>query len=191
MTSSSSSSVSTRRTPACRNSASTAVSDPASAAVWELAACAPAPVPFAPTAPFHDGETSRYDIVGAGGVARGAASWTWQRDGEGWRESYEVTTGPRRERGSVDLDARLAPRASHGERDGAKIDVTWGEGTITIRTRGASGRVVVEIEDDGPGIAAENLSRVFEPFFSTKGPKGTGLGLSTVYGIVKQSEGYI
>jgi CheY-like chemotaxis protein len=37
----------------------------------------------------------------------------------------------------------------------------------------------------------ETQSRIFEPFFTTKGPKGTGLGLSTVYGIVKQSGGYI
>src|ERR1700685_3981992 len=38
---------------------------------------------------------------------------------------------------------------------------------------------------------SETQSRIFEPFFTTKGPKGTGLGLSTVYGIVKQSGGYI
>ena len=38
---------------------------------------------------------------------------------------------------------------------------------------------------------AETQSHIFEPFFTTKGPKGTGLGLSTVYGIIKQSLGYI
>ena len=38
---------------------------------------------------------------------------------------------------------------------------------------------------------ADTQSHIFEPFFTTKGPKGTGLGLSTVYGIVKQSGGYI
>ena len=52
--------------------------------------------------------------------------------------------------------------------------------------------VLVEIADTGTGIAPEIIGRVFEPFFSTKEVgKGTGLGLSTVYGIVKQTGGYI
>ena len=50
----------------------------------------------------------------------------------------------------------------------------------------------VSVRDTGCGIAPDVLSHIFEPFFTTKRPgKGTGLGLSTVYGIVKQSGGYI
>ena len=52
--------------------------------------------------------------------------------------------------------------------------------------------VRIDIVDTGSGIAPEIIDRIFEPFFSTKPVgAGTGLGLATVYGIVKQSGGYV
>ena len=52
--------------------------------------------------------------------------------------------------------------------------------------------VMLSVEDSGPGMGRDVLAHLFEPFFSTKGTgKGSGLGLAAVYGIVKQSGGFI
>jgi two-component system cell cycle sensor histidine kinase/response regulator CckA len=56
----------------------------------------------------------------------------------------------------------------------------------------AADYVLVEVSDNGVGIPPEIIEKIFEPFFSTKDVgKGTGLGLSTVYGIVKQTGGFV
>ena len=70
------------------------------------------------------------------------------------------------------------------------IDATDGRGTITISTRRDNGSIAVDIEDDGPGIPASTLTRIFAPFFSTK-PQGvgTGLGLDTAWRIVTDEHG--
>ncbi len=86
-------------------------------------------------------------------------------------------------------------------------DAMPGGGTLSIRTANVpmeearklghavmppAEYVLIEVSDTGTGIPKEILGKIFEPFFSTKEVgKGTGLGLSTVYGIVKQTGGFI
>ena len=86
-------------------------------------------------------------------------------------------------------------------------DAMQGGGVLTIRTASVQvdeerkskdeamppgSYALVEVTDSGCGIPPENLDRIFDPFFSTKEVgAGTGLGLSTVYGIVKQTGGYV
>ena len=71
-------------------------------------------------------------------------------------------------------------------------DAMGGSGHLMITTSADDGWVVVEIEDDGPGIADDLIDKVFEPFLTTKGPgKGTGLGLNIVFNIIRGSGGHI
>ncbi|HTT22205.1 MAG TPA: PAS domain S-box protein, partial [Candidatus Sulfotelmatobacter sp.] len=120
---------------------------------------------------------------------------------------------------NIELVTILSPQPSHTRADAGQLeqvimnlvvnakDAMPGGGRLTLRTE----NIVVEehhrreqhfvrpghyvtllVSDTGTGMDRETQSRIFEPFFTTKEKgKGTGLGLSTVYGIVKQSGGYV
>ena len=92
----------------------------------------------------------------------------------------------------------LAVNARDAMPDGGKLMVRTANVTAAecanFATKGmpAADYVLVEVSDTGAGIPPEIIDKIFEPFFSTKEVgKGTGLGLSTVYGIVKQTGGFI
>jgi signal transduction histidine kinase len=71
------------------------------------------------------------------------------------------------------------------------LQATREGGHIRIGVEQRDGKAVLEVEDDGGGIAPENLGRIWEPFFSTKGEAGTGLGLGIVKRIVEEHGGTI
>jgi hypothetical protein len=71
-------------------------------------------------------------------------------------------------------------------------DAMDGGGELSVRTWTEAGCVRIEVADNGQGIPAECLSRIYDPFFTTKAVrKGTGLGLAVTYGIVKEHGGSI
>ncbi|MCZ7603369.1 MAG: ATP-binding protein [Melioribacteraceae bacterium] len=62
---------------------------------------------------------------------------------------------------------------------------------LQVESSGRREFIQITIEDNGSGIPQENLSKIFDPFFSTKGQKGTGLGLAVIWGIIDNHDGNI
>jgi two-component system cell cycle sensor histidine kinase/response regulator CckA len=120
-------------------------------------------------------------------------------------ENIELVTRLSTETGRTRADAgqleqvimNLVVNAKDAMPDGGKLTVQSSD--VTVRPDFSEHRfiqpgryAVISVADTGHGMDKETQSRIFEPFFTTKEKgKGTGLGLSTVYGIVKQSNGYV
>lgn len=72
------------------------------------------------------------------------------------------------------------------------IDAIEDGGTVEIRYSSSDSGFMIVVEDDGTGICREHMEKIFNPFFTTKGPdRGTGLGLYLVYNEVKRLGGAI
>jgi CheY-like chemotaxis protein len=120
-------------------------------------------------------------------------------------ENIELVTRLSSEAGPTRADAsqleqvimNLVVNAKDSMPAGGKITIQ--SSNVTVRPNMGEHRfiqpgryAVISVADTGHGMDKETQSRIFEPFFTTKEKgKGTGLGLSTVYGIVKQSNGYV
>jgi len=113
-------------------------------------------------------------------------------------ENTLVLLGSRLKRGVV-VHRQYAGDLPHIQAHGSELNQVWtniienaidaigGHGNITLRASRHNGYVLVEIEDDGPGMPPEIATRVFDPFFTTKPPgNGTGLGLNISHNIVVQ-----
>jgi signal transduction histidine kinase len=92
----------------------------------------------------------------------------------------------------------LAVNARDAMPEGGRLCIRTGERVFTQRYRVYSATIdpgrylLATVSDTGTGMTPDIVKQIFDPFFTTKGEgQGTGLGLSTVYGIVKQSAGYI
>jgi PAS domain S-box-containing protein len=121
-------------------------------------------------------------------------------------EDVRLTIAPAPRVGRVKVDPglveqillNLAVNARDAMPAGGELTISTSNATMdaafTKRHVGsvAGDYAALTIRDTGVGMSPDVLQHIFEPFFTTKGQgKGTGLGLSTVYGIVKQSQGYI
>jgi signal transduction histidine kinase len=114
------------------------------------------------------------------------------------------TARPRLERPGVTLNVRVDPALPPVEADAAQLELALLNlitnsldamphgGALTITAAGAADRVRLEVADTGPGIAADVLPRVFEPWVTTKSVgQGSGLGLSIVRDVVRAHGGTI
>jgi signal transduction histidine kinase len=120
----------------------------------------------------------------AGEVARAAL------EGDTAVEGVEIVVDSASDDPVVMLDPDLVQRALASLVENA-VAAIEGSGRVTLRVRAADGRpgaAIIEVEDDGCGIPREALSKVLEPFFSTR-PSGIGLGLPTVRRIAEDHGG--
>ncbi len=99
---------------------------------------------------------------------------------------------------AVNARDAMQGKGTKGQKTGGVVRIKTARLTqAEARDRGwanapAQGAALVEVSDNGPGMAPDIAAKVFEPFFTTKAVgEGTGMGLATVYGIVEQADGHI
>ena len=151
---------------------------------------------------FSRGQVMRPRVLDLNEVVRGMRNMIGRLIGEDIELRTQLAAGPmtvKADQGQVEQVAmNLAANARDAMPRGGVLTLTTSprafgdEGTGEHAEIPPGDYVSLEVSDTGVGIDRDTLSRIFEPFFTTKEVgRGTGLGLATVYGIVKQSGGFI
>ncbi|MFZ5868726.1 MAG: PAS domain-containing hybrid sensor histidine kinase/response regulator [Thermodesulfobacteriota bacterium] len=115
-------------------------------------------------------------------------SW-WQADPE--RKGAAVRVNHALEPGCLVLgtESELLEVAVNLIKNAAEAMPDGGE--IKVKTHSDNGKAIFQLADSGTGIAPENLQKVFQPFWTTKGQRGTGMGLAMSFGIVRKHHGTV
>jgi signal transduction histidine kinase len=89
----------------------------------------------------------------------------------------------------IDFDERYMKQALLNLIKNAMAAMNGG-GVLTLKTEGRDGEIQISVSDTGIGISEENISKIFEPYFTTK-ETGSGLGLTLIFKIVREHRGDI
>jgi CheY-like chemotaxis protein len=118
-------------------------------------------------------------------VVRDAASFVQTRVPPGIELEIEVDETPPIRGNGAELREVVLNLLSNA------LDAVDGSGRVRVRSFTRTDQAVIEVEDNGCGMAPDVQRRVFEPFFSTKGESGTGLGLSVSHGILRRHDAQV
>jgi len=115
------------------------------------------------------------------------ALWDNRPDGQGSRIRVETDLAdlPRINGYEAGLEEALSSLAVNA------VEALPNGGTVVFRTKLSGDQILIEIGDNGAGITQEVINRVFDAFFTTKGPASSGLGLSIAYNLITQQGGKI
>ena len=126
--------------------------------------------------------------VEVGDIVRSAANLiSHQKRGSGIAQEIEIDPDlPQVSADGGQIQQAVIALATNG------IDAMPDGGKLSFRSYSKGNRVIIEVEDNGTGIPPENVSKIFEPFYTTKEVgQGTGLGLAVCYGIISEHGGRI
>lgn len=106
------------------------------------------------------------------------------------REDVQVRTRLKHRPFTIEADAELLQQAWSNLVNNALQAMGEGPGTLTVSSEVSEGRLLVSLEDSGPGLSVDVIPRLFEPFFTTK-DRGTGLGLTIANTLVEANGGQL